>query len=255
MAHRRQLLGASADLVEELRRLAADGEPRPPAERLAPGEKAFGLRMGDLFTVAKAYRGVTLDEVDALLDHPAYEARLAAFCILDFKARTRLSDEERRALYELYLRRHDRITTWGMVDRAAPRVVGGYLAGRDLTPLYELAAAPTPLRRRSAITAPLYFVKSGGSADLAGGFDLAGRLATDPEPVVYNAVGIFLKHAGGRDVDSLRRFLDTHAATMPRAAVRLAIEKLDPDDRNRCLRTQSHRLAEPLGTKHEASEP
>ncbi len=42
-----------------------------------------------------------------------------------------------------------------MVDRAAPRVVGGYLASRDLAPLHELAASAAPLRRRTAITAPL----------------------------------------------------------------------------------------------------
>lgn len=237
MAQRRQLLATSADLVAELRRRAADGEPRQPAERLAPSEEAFGLRMGDLFAISKAYRELSLDEVDALLDHPAYEPRLAAFCILDFKARTRLSDDERHALYRLYLRRHDRITTWGMVDRAAPRVVGGYLAGRDLAPLHELAAAPAPLRRRTAVTAPLYFVKAGSAADLAGGFDVAGLLASDPEPVVHNAVGIFLKHAGGRDVGTLRTFLDTHAATMSRGALRLAIEKLDTDERNRIMRT------------------
>ncbi len=237
MAQRRQLLATSADLVAELRQRATDGDARQPAERLAPGEEAFGLRMGDLFATSKAYQELSLDEVDALLDHPAYEPRLAAFCILDFKARRRLSDDDRQALYQLYLRRHDRITTWGMVDRAAPRVVGGYLAGRDLAPLHELAAAPAPLRRRTAITAPLYFVKAGSSADLAGGFHLASHLASDPEPVVHNAVGIFLKHAGGRDVGTLRTFLDTHAATMSRTALRLAIEKLDTTERNRFLRT------------------
>ena len=55
---------------------------------------------------------------------------MAAMCILDFKARRRLDDDQRHALCELYLNRHDRIATWDMGDRAAPRVVGGYLAGR-----------------------------------------------------------------------------------------------------------------------------
>jgi 3-methyladenine DNA glycosylase AlkD len=226
---------ASRSVVADLLRLRTDAELSRVRKRLPAGEEAFGLRMRDLFDAAKAHRDIPLGEVEALLDHPAYEPRLAAFCILDFKAQRRLTDDERRELYDIYLRRHDRITTWDMVDRAAPRVVGGYLAGRSLAPLHELAAAAEPLRRRTAITAPLQFVKAGGPADLTGGFDIASRLAADPEPVVHNAVGIFLKHAGTRDPETLHRFLHTQAATMPRAALRLAIEKLSPAERNRYL--------------------
>ena len=47
----------------------------------------------------------------------SYEARLAAFSILDLQARTRLGDLELR---DTYHRHHDRIDDWGMVDRAAP---------------------------------------------------------------------------------------------------------------------------------------
>ena len=60
-------------------------------------------------------------------------------------------------------------------------------------------------------------------------------LAADPDPVVHNAVGIFAKHAGTRDPDALHQFLAAHAASMPRPALRLAIEKLDADDRARYL--------------------
>ena len=116
----------------------------------------------------------------------------------------------------MYLARHDRITTWDMVDRAAPRVLGGWLVGLSKDPLRELAAAPEPLRRRSAITAPLFCVVTDDADLVAVGFELAARLAGDPDPVVHNAVGIFLKHAGTRDPAALFGFLDAHAAAMPR---------------------------------------
>ncbi len=222
---------SAAAVVAELEAHRDEAELATVRRRLAPGEPAIGMRMGDLFDTAKAYAALPLVEVESLLEHPAYEPRMAAFCILDFKARQRLDDDARTELYDIYLRRHDRITTWDMVDRAAPRVVGGHLVGSSLTPLHELAAAPEPLRRRTAITAPLYFVKSGSFADLAGGFDIAARLATDVEPVVQNAVGIFLKHAGTADVDGLRSFLDRHASSMPRPGLRLATERLDPEVR------------------------
>jgi 3-methyladenine DNA glycosylase AlkD len=219
------------EVVATLARLASDAELPKVRKRLAADEEAFGLRMRDLFAVAKAHTDLPLSTVEQLLDHPAYEPRMAAMCILDFKARRRLDDGQRRELCRLYLDRHDRITTWDMVDRAAPRVVGGYLAGRSVRPLHELAAADAPLRRRTASTAPLYFVRAGNATDLAECFAIAGRLAEDPEPTVHKAVGILLKHAGTRDRDALLRFLGDHAASMPRAALRLATEKLEPATR------------------------
>jgi DNA alkylation repair enzyme len=225
----------AADVVAELCRHQSDAELTNVRKRLAADEEAMGMRMRDLFATAKAHTDLPLGEVDRLLHHPSYEPRMAAFCILDFKARRRLDDDQRRALYDLYLGRHDRITTWDMVDRAAPRVVGGYLSGRSTQPLHDLARARDPLRRRSAITAPLYFVRAGTDRDVAAGLTIAATLAADPEPVVHNAVGIFLKHAGTRDPSALHRFLDDHAALMARPALRLAVEKLDSADRARHL--------------------
>ena len=67
--------------------------------------------------------------------------------------------------------------TWSTAS--APRVVGGHLSGRSVAPLLELAVAPEPLRRRTAVTAPLYFVRAGTNADVDGGFEVAGLLAGD----------------------------------------------------------------------------
>lgn len=218
-------------IVAELRAASEPLELPKIRKRLAYDEDAFGLRMGDLFSISKTHTTVPLTEVLHLLDHPAYEPRMAGFCILDFKARKKLTEDQRRELYEVYLDRHDRITTWDMVDRAAPHVVGGYLAGRSTAPLHDLATSSDPLRRRTAMTAPLYFVKKGTDAELEEGFALAATLAGDADPIVHKPVGIFLKHAGTRDETRLREFLDEHATVMPRAALRLAVEKLNPDDK------------------------
>ena len=129
-------------VVWQLEQLQSDSELAKVRKRLGPDEAAIGIRMRDLFATAKAHTDLDLTEVDRLLDHPAYEPRMAAMCILDFKARRRLDETGRSALADTYLRRHDRITTWDMVDRAAPRVLGGHLAGRSMAPLYDLAASP-----------------------------------------------------------------------------------------------------------------
>src|SRR5262245_16523340 len=220
-------------LIAALRAESSAAESAKVRERVPPDDEVFGVRMGRLFATAKRYTDLPLTDVDRLLEHPAYEPRLAALCVLDFKAQRRLTEEQRRELYDLYLRRHDRITTWAMVDRSAPRVIGGYLTERSKAPLHELAAAAEPLRRRTAITAPLYFVRAGTDDDVAESYAVAAELAADPEPVVHNAVGIFLKHAGTRDQQTLVEFLDEHAGSMSRAAVRLAAEKLPAGVRQR----------------------
>jgi 3-methyladenine DNA glycosylase AlkD len=127
---------------------------------------------------------------------------------------------------DAYLRNHDRIDDWGMVDRAAPWVIGAVLTGGPYDLLHDLARFPDPIRRRTAITAPLWFVKHGSDADLEAGFAVAERLHADPEPVVHKAVGIWLAHAGDRHRERLLAFLDTHEPAMARAASRLARRKL-----------------------------
>lgn len=202
---------------------------------MARATDELDLPMRDLFRIAKAHRELPLAEVEALLDHDGHQVRLAAVCVLDFKARAVGTREERRPLCALYLRRHDRIDTWGMVDRAAPWVVGGSLDGQELSPLHQLASSPRPIERRTAITAPLFFVRFGGDDDVARSFEVADHLAQDPETVVHKAVGIFVKHAGRRLPEQQRAFLDRHAATMARPGLRLTIAELDSPTRQRYL--------------------
>ena len=209
-------------VVDELRSLASAPELDKVRRRLPPGEPAIGVRMRSVFDVAKSATAMSLDEWERLVAEPTYEARMAAFSILDFKARRDLGSP---TLRDTYLRHHDGITTWDMVDRAAPRVVGAAVAGGPYDVLPELAASGDPLRRRSAITAPLWFTRYGDEADLAAGFDIAARLCTDADPSAHKAVGIFLAHAGQRDPAALTAFLDRYSTSMPATARRLATRK------------------------------
>jgi 3-methyladenine DNA glycosylase AlkD len=216
-------------LLTDLRARSTAEDRTKTSARLPEGYPVIGVRMKTLFDLAKTHVAMPLTEVSALLDRPEYEARLAAVCVLDFKARAaKLPDDDRRALCELYLARHDRIDTWDMVDRAAPRVVGRYLMDRPHDPLFTLAASPDPTERRTAITAPLYWARYGTPAHLPDLFRLAEVLLGDDDVVVSKPVGIALKYAGLLDEPALLSFLDTHAARMRRPALRYATEKLAP---------------------------
>jgi 3-methyladenine DNA glycosylase AlkD len=186
-------------------------------------EPSGRIAMRDLFAVARASRDLALSDVDVLFAEPSYAARMVAVSVLDFKARR---SPGHPALLEAYLRNHDRIDNWGMVDRAAPWVVGSAVAGGPYGLLEELAGSPDPMRRRTSMTAPLWFVKYGSDSDIEAGFGIAELLHADPEPVVNKSVGIWLAHAGDRQRERLLAFLDEHEASMARPAARLARRKL-----------------------------
>jgi 3-methyladenine DNA glycosylase AlkD len=191
------------------------------AERIL-AELTPGIRMRILFDTAKAATWLAPVELETLFAQPSFEARMAAFCILDFQARKRLGDLELR---DTYLRHHDRIDDWGMVDRAAPRVIGATVTGGPYDLLHELAASSDPYRRRTAMTAPLWFVKYSDDADVEAGLAIAEVLHSDPDPLVHKPVGIYLAYAGERLPERLTEFLDRHGEAMPRAAYRIAIRK------------------------------
>jgi len=127
---------------------------------------------------------------------------------------------------------HAYIDSWSMVDRAAPYVVGGYLWDKSREPLYELARSAQPMERRTAIVATYYFIRQ---HDLDDTFRISEILAHDPDDLVQKAVGGWVREAGKQDPDRLRQYLDNFAATMPRTALRYAIEHLDADERKHYL--------------------
>ena len=65
----------------------------------------------------------------------------------------------KRELYELYLRRHDRIDNWDLVDLAAHQVVGTWLLDKPVTHPDRLARSSFWPERRTAIVATAAFIK------------------------------------------------------------------------------------------------
>ena len=129
---------------------AASAEERAKIRsRMTDGRtEVIGVRMGTVFDIAKANTRMPLSEVDRLFDSDVYEVRVVAVSILDFKARARgLPDGDRKDLYDLWMRRLDRIDTWDYIDRSAPRVVG-------LVPARQAARRPVRPRPLTRLVAP-----------------------------------------------------------------------------------------------------
>ena len=152
---------------------------------------------------------------------------------MDFQARSKKTTETRRKeLFDLYIKRHDRINTWDLVDRSAIYVVGGYLFEKPRKILYKLARSKKMPERRTAIVSTLYFI---GKDDVEDGFKLAEILLYDKEDLIHKANGWALRFAGDKDRKRLLDFLDEYAATMPRVTLRYATEHFDKKLRDRYL--------------------
>jgi 3-methyladenine DNA glycosylase AlkD len=202
-------------------------------------DEFIGVRMGQVFALAKEFIEMPPGEIEKLLESPIHEARAGAMSIMDKQARKRKTPESRRKeLYDLYLRRMDRINSWDLVDVSCIYVVGGYLFDRPRQILYELARSENIWERRTAIVSTAYFIRQGELDDT---FEIAELLLGDEEDLIHKATGWMLRAAGQSDRRRLLSFLDEHAAAMPRTALRYSIEHLDPEERARYMKTKKNR--------------
>lgn len=193
----------------------------------------WGVRMGQVFALAKEFIDMPLDEVEKLLESPVHEARVGAVSIMDFQARSKKTNEARRKeLFELYIKRHDRINTWDLVDRSAPYVVGGYLFDKPRKVLYKLARSKKMPERRTSIVSTGYFIRQG---DVEETFKIAEMLIDDEQDLIHKATGWMLRAAGGVDRARLLDFLDKYATSMPRVTLRYATEHFDKEQRAKYL--------------------
>ena len=216
----------TAEAVRAALEAAASVEERVKTRKRTTDESmhVIGVRMGTVFEIAKANTRMPLPEVDRLLDSDAYEVRVVAVSILDFKARARgITDEDRKELYDLWMRRLDRIDTWDFIDRSAPRVVGWYLLDKPRDVLFDLARSPDWWRRRAAITAAFWIIRA---HDLDDPLALCEILADDPEHLVQTNVGVALREIGRVDPARLDEFLARRGADLSAHARRTARSSL-----------------------------
>ena len=189
----------------------------------------MGVRMGQVFELAKEFIEMPPDEIELLLEDRVHEVRAGALSIMDKQARRKKTTEVRRKeLFDLYLRRTDRINNWDLVDLAAPHVVGGYLFDRPRDILHGLAHSQNIWERRTAIVSTAYFIRSG---DVSETFAIAELLLADDEDLIHKATGGWLREAGRREPEKLLRFLDQHASRMPKTALRYATQHLSAEQR------------------------
>ncbi|MEZ0446313.1 DNA alkylation repair protein [Cellulomonas sp. ICMP 17802] len=205
------------------------------------GDVFLGLTVPQVVSVARTCVGLDVAELESLLEDARHEVRLLALKVMAREcAAGRTPADRRRELLDLYLRRTDRVNGWDLVDASAPYVLGlAVLQGASASVLYRLAGSSSLWERRIAIVATLPLVKAGSLDDT---FALAALLEGDRHDLIHKAVGWLLREAGKKDEARLLAFLDEHAATLPRTALRYSLERLSPPVRAHYMAARSSQL-------------
>ena len=188
------------------------------------GDLFIGLRVPQTRQICRDFFELSIDQIEIMLGSPIHEHRLAGLIIMSNQAKSKkFPTSHKELLYELYLRRTDRINNWDLVDTSCRYVVGGYLMDKPRDILYQLAESNDLWERRIAIVSTWEFIRHG---DLDDTFRLSKVLKNDKQDLIHKASGWMLREAGKKDIDRLVEFLDENATTMPRTMLRYSIEKL-----------------------------
>ena len=218
----------SNEELEKIHRYFKSGEGE-----YGQGDRFIGVRMGHVFALAKEFVDMEPAEIERLMESDIHEARAGAMRLMaDQFSKKGTTEARKEELYKLYLRRHDRINNWDLVDLAAWFVVGPWLVGKPHDVLYKLAKSKNMWERRTAILATFPFIKRGDPSDT---FAISEVLMGDKEDLIHKACGTMLRSVGTKNMPKLIGFLDANSARMPRVMLRYAIERLTPEQRKHYL--------------------
>ena len=188
------------------------------------GDKFLGIRAPKTREIAKKYYKTTpLTEIQRMLDNPYHEIRLCALLIMVFIYEKTDRKEE---IVNLYLKNTKNINNWDLVDNTAHKIIGAhYIKTKNPEIIKKLAESNHLWSERIAVVAQWSIVKTKEYALLLG---LWEKFLTHRHDLMHKAVGWMLREAGKQDEAVLLGFLDKHCKTMPRTALRYAIERLSP---------------------------
>lgn len=199
----------------------------------AEGDVFLGITVPQIRAVVKPYKGLSLSEIETLVGSEFHEIRLAGFLLLVERFKKSKSESERGEIYEFYLRNARRANNWDLVDLTCKDIVGAYLLdAKDRRILSRLAQSDNLWEQRIAMVSTYAFIKNGDFVDAVA---IAEQLLPHRHDLIHKAVGWMLREIGKKDKETLTAFLDVHAAVMPRTALRYAVERFSPDEREKYM--------------------
>lgn len=194
------------------------------------GDIFWGISVPQQRLISRDYYDLSLDDIGKLLNHKVHEIRLTAALILVSKYEKSNNLHDRTKIYQFYYDKLERFNNWDLIDLSVYKILGHYLfhyksRQESLSILSNLAKSPNLWRRRAAMVATFYFIKSGRYQET---FKIADLLISDKHDLIAKAVGWMLREVGKRiDENILCLYLNKNYKRLQRTSLRYAIERLD----------------------------
>lgn len=200
----------------------------------AEGDLFIGVKVPEQRKVAKQFfREISMDELSELIQNPYHEVRLTGLIALVYRYEKSKSEGEQKELADFYLHHLDWVNNWDLVDTSCPRILGHFYLKKDKSLFYHLAGSHDLWRQRVAMISSLFWIKKGEFKDALA---IAEMLKDHPHDLIHKAVGWMLREIGNEDRKEELKFLKKHYKSMPRTALRYAIEKFPEDLRQDFLK-------------------
>lgn len=198
------------------------------------GDQFLGIIVPEQRNIAKTYfRDISLDEISEMLQNPFHEVRLTALMMLVYRFEKLKSESGRNEIVDFYLNHLQFVNNWDLVDSSCYQILGAFYHKKDKSLFYELADSGKLWSQRVAMISSMFWIKKD---DFADALRLAEKLKNHPHDLMHKAVGWMLREIGKRDFEVEYEFLKRHYSTMPRTALRYAIEKFPEDLRQDFLK-------------------
>ena len=199
------------------------------------GDKFLGIKVPITREVVKqCWRSSSITELEECINSEYHEVRLAGLLALIQKFKHCKDSVAQQQYVDFYLAHTKKINNWDLVDLTCYPLLGEWLLDKDRTLLYNLARnGKTIWEQRIGIVSTMTFVRKGQLEDT---FAIADILLHHPHDLIQKATGWLLRECGKRNKAALEAFLAPRYKTMPRTALRYAIEKFPQDERLGYLR-------------------
>jgi len=191
------------------------------------GDVFLGIKVPVQREIVKKFKDAELKEIQELLNDEFHECRLTGLLILVQKYK---KAENKREIFDFYLKNAKRINNWDLVDLTAPNIVGDFLLDKkkERKVLYSLVKSKNLWERRISVLSTFTFLRNKDYKDI---LKIAEMLLKDEHDLIHKAVGWMLRELGKRNKEVEVAFLNKHYRKMPRTMLRYSIEKFSPRER------------------------
>lgn len=192
------------------------------------GDIFIGVVVPDNRRIAKRYSDSSFDEFSEMLHSPIHEFRLSALLALVQRYKKTRDSLEKQKIIDFYMENADCCNNWDLVDLSAPYLLGSHLLSCPTSRLLDELSQGGLWRQRISMVSTLALIRNGEYGET---IRLSKFFLNHKHPLIHKATGWMLREVGKRDKSVLLAFLDEHAVSMPRTALRYAIEKLSDKER------------------------